>query len=64
MQLAATASGSERLTEYRRQHATDDTGMSKHRLSPYYAYYQRTHFKFYSFRFQSDETRRRVSWKG
>jgi len=24
---------------HRRQHATDDAGMSKHTLSPYYAYY-------------------------
>ena len=24
---------------HRRQHVTDDAGISKHRLSPYYAYY-------------------------
>ena len=26
-----------RIQRQRRQHATDDVGMSKHRLSPYYA---------------------------
>jgi len=41
---------------HRRQHASeDDAGVSKHRISPYNAYYhnsQLTHFKLYSFRFK------------
>ena len=38
---------------HRRQHVSeDDAGISKHRLSPYNAYYHNSHFKLYSFRFK------------
>ena len=39
---------------HRCQHATDNAGMSKHRLSLYYAYYDHTWhtLRFYSFQFQ------------